>query len=663
MPIHAPYNFVPLAEKIFFPEWGSQVSQDIPFSDGISGELQCTLTAQSPIYVRNGGAEREQIMSNQLNDAQSFFKLGDEYIIPGASLKGMLRNVIEIMSFGKMGRVDDEKYSFRDLTKNHPYLRLMRGAKAGWLTLDEASREWTLTACEFARVDHNDLIKFNPSAAGIKKEQIAKEKYAKWGKSLDIAFDPGVIKPSGVRAANLGGAAAKKKGTIVFTGQPSENDGKKGKKHLEFIFHTKVAKGSIVSLDVMREFENIHKESEDWTFHKSRKVVPVFYHGTSAKPDSIGLAMMYRLPYKYTIHEAIKHTTADHFRPDMDLVEILFGLEGKPEGLKGRVWVSQATAQDAAPGALVNTILNSPKPTYYPNYMEQPDLAYGDYKTLLDSDSKVRGWKRYPARPFQQADVTLPEAEQAAVATKFIPLKKGVQFTFKIKVHNLKPIELGALLWALEWGGDTNLCHGLGMGKAFGFGQVKVAVNATKLIEVTGAGKQKEGLAQLFEQRMDSELGASWRKSPQMHQLFGMADPANAAGKKLKHMTIAAREFITGKIRKERLEPHVSTSVPKPVSTPSQVLKSNLGPVAPLNPVPSAVITVENWKNVQLTFDSVKMEIGVVGKKATAKHTPDKPLVSLQVGFALKSNRVVKANVAVETTDGKEYRITKVEVV
>ena len=46
--IKAPFNFVPLSDKIFFPEWADQISQDIPFSDGLSGTIELKITAETP---------------------------------------------------------------------------------------------------------------------------------------------------------------------------------------------------------------------------------------------------------------------------------------------------------------------------------------------------------------------------------------------------------------------------------------------------------------------------------------------------------------------------------------------------------------------------------------------------------------------------------------
>ena len=112
--IKAPFNFVPLSEKVFFPDWADQISQDIPFSDGLSGTIELKITAESPIFVRNGHNREDKEAKNA--DYKSFSKTPDgKYFIPGTSIKGAIRNVLEIMSFGKMSKVADNRYSIRDL--------------------------------------------------------------------------------------------------------------------------------------------------------------------------------------------------------------------------------------------------------------------------------------------------------------------------------------------------------------------------------------------------------------------------------------------------------------------------------------------------------------------------------------------------------------------
>ena len=51
--ITAPFNFVPLNDKVFFPDWAEKINHDIPFEDGESGLIDITIIAKSPIFVRN----------------------------------------------------------------------------------------------------------------------------------------------------------------------------------------------------------------------------------------------------------------------------------------------------------------------------------------------------------------------------------------------------------------------------------------------------------------------------------------------------------------------------------------------------------------------------------------------------------------------------------
>ena len=110
--IKAPYNFVPLEEKAFYPSWANHISQDIPFEDGVSGRIEYTITAKTPIYVRNGQKQEDK----PENRDNTFSHTSDgKYFIPGTSIKGEIRSVLEILSFGKMTQVQDSRFGIRDL--------------------------------------------------------------------------------------------------------------------------------------------------------------------------------------------------------------------------------------------------------------------------------------------------------------------------------------------------------------------------------------------------------------------------------------------------------------------------------------------------------------------------------------------------------------------
>src|SRR5690606_29403495 len=130
--ITAPYNFVPLSDKVVNPFWAKHVSHDIPFEGAQSGVLKVKLKAESPIFVRNGVPKSQQ----ESPAGKQFNNINDEYFIPGSSLKGMIRSVMEIMSFGRMGnKVNSHRYSVRDFQNNKIYdkTQISNHALCGWL--------------------------------------------------------------------------------------------------------------------------------------------------------------------------------------------------------------------------------------------------------------------------------------------------------------------------------------------------------------------------------------------------------------------------------------------------------------------------------------------------------------------------------------------------
>jgi hypothetical protein len=120
---HAPYNFVPLPEQIV------RISYEIPPHDNYSGNtgyLDCTLTTLTPTYTRTaldpdffarwGDDIRRMMRDDQAREIYSqFFHIDDAErpIIPGSSLRGMVRAMIEVVGYGKMQWVSEKDLIFR----------------------------------------------------------------------------------------------------------------------------------------------------------------------------------------------------------------------------------------------------------------------------------------------------------------------------------------------------------------------------------------------------------------------------------------------------------------------------------------------------------------------------------------------------------------------
>lgn len=201
--IDAPYNFVPLAEWVYIPQWGWRVSHDLPFRNGLSGHLDLTITAHTPILVGREQRRGERACDQHPGQVHPY-QLPDRcYALPGTALKGMIRNVVEIAGFSRMGMVDERRLGVRDLTGGLPayqskmsetvaFNTFKAKAKSGWLSFDAAFGAWMIQPCEYARVEHG-LLKAYLGKQWVtitkKDRPTAKEKYDAWDKELDLMFD------------------------------------------------------------------------------------------------------------------------------------------------------------------------------------------------------------------------------------------------------------------------------------------------------------------------------------------------------------------------------------------------------------------------------------------------------------------------------------------
>jgi len=229
----------------------------------------------------------------------------------------------------------------------------------------------------------------------------------------------------------------------------------------------------------------------------------------------MGLSYMYKLPYNHRIHELQPLNTYPDPKSEewkFDLSEVIFGSIHGENPLKGRVFFSHAFAIGEPQTAdTVDTILGSPKASYFPFYLKQKGdkCQVKEYKTYDDEDAELRGFKRYPQKGMTISNTTdlKPEAYNPNVRTQFIPLQKGTTFKGTIRFHNLKPAEIGALLSALTFHGqeDQNkdqYYHSLGMAKPLGYGTVHI-----KNVQLKGLRyRDAEFYTNEFEIMMDMEI-------------------------------------------------------------------------------------------------------------------------------------------------------------
>jgi CRISPR-associated protein (TIGR03986 family) len=625
MTIHSPYNFVPLVAKddpmrkaglpvVVCPEWQEQVSHDVPLEESISGWLDLELTAETPLFVRG------------TDDSARFYRTPEgQFGIPGTSLRGMLRSVLEIATFSRMSWVDGRRYSVRDLQNRDLYTNRMTEstghktyrprAKSGWLVQDEQGG-WQILPCEHWRIECNSR-KSRPGRVDL--ESYFRCRFSDRQPDVSRRFEE--LRQGSPRAEEAlwftgdhsqrpyphsrgnqlvykvvhqlfrEAGEGRTQGWLVLTGRPGAN------KHMDFVFGEAREEASPLTLSTaqMEDYRFIHSNDNErhretprgndsrqyWEERVDSGVgglpgVPVFYlSGSDGSVSSFGLAQMFKLAYDETPTSLYERylESVDSPLDKADFAQLLFGYVQEQEGrsvkaLRGRVAIETAISSNAVEEKQPRrTILGSPKPSYYPVYLRQKigigGRVSGTYKSYMNEDAEIAGWKRYQQRV--NVKVPSPGQGQDNVAVSFRPLEAGACFQTRIYIHNLHPVELGALLWSLDFGGRQECRHSLGMGRPYGLGGVKLKLTAHQLESSTSLKKQRDSTADFlkglspdenelesarnsFVSFMEEWFCGGWASSEQIRELLELATPReDDRASELRYMTISPNEFTGAK--------------------------------------------------------------------------------------------------------------------
>ncbi|MFW5983043.1 MAG: TIGR03986 family CRISPR-associated RAMP protein [bacterium] len=496
MTVKSVYNFVPAPEEkeVFKPDWAKQVSQDIPFSDGESGEIELTIKAETPIFIRNGHSrddaenktERYLEFSNVVRNGKK------QYFIPGSSLKGMIRNVLEIMSASRL-HAENDLFGLRDLNNDDYKNNIIRKPlAAGWLKKE--GDKYVIYKCNYQRLKIHDI----ENEFGISLKQISKDKKSDKnrsdGKNSKEKYETLLNKDianhrfSQIKKLRSGngsnGHLYKFDDNGSFTGDIVVYGSIDNKKY-EYVFeswHAQLSKYHI-SEELMKKFKEIDSKSEAQLFSflnnnnpYPHKGIPVFFLPDKNEVKHFGFTRLYKMPNTYRI-EDLKPLTSytdkeqnKDKRPD--LAECIFGClknDYSKINQKGRVFVGHAfaNAENIESNAIETIILSSPKPSFYPYYLEKG-------KTYLHSDSKLNGFKRYPVQR-EAYNYSKIKNVNDEFTTVIKTLPEGIEFKGKIRFHNLKKEEIGAILSAITFHKTNNKSyHNIGSAKPYGFGKIKI---------------------------------------------------------------------------------------------------------------------------------------------------------------------------------------------
>lgn len=127
----APYRFVAIPDRIVKAQIETKfASLGFPIPNGFCGEIEVEWTFETPMLI---GVEDEKGVAGPL-------RLGEDYVIPGATLRGMMRAAMSIVTRARLAQVNaNHRYGVRDFT--HPLFKESAGTqrlawgnvRAGWL--------------------------------------------------------------------------------------------------------------------------------------------------------------------------------------------------------------------------------------------------------------------------------------------------------------------------------------------------------------------------------------------------------------------------------------------------------------------------------------------------------------------------------------------------
>lgn len=490
----APYNFVPFSDKVIvrYEEVKNLPDHDMIDPNLKSGEIHITMRAETPIFVSDGTKE-----------AHFFRGANGKQMIPGSSVRGMVRNNMHILGFGKVNAGDDvadQQLFYRKVAAKKKddkgkksTERLLKDRYDAFLGMDseEYSKGIALKVeAGILRRDKDDNGKYE--IVQTKYYRLSRGDYKEWKDKYALLEDVFyTLKDNKVALVSKEkyGSYQWLDGFIMSTGKAVGNP------NGIYLFEKvpKDIKGTLIDKNDVSlyeaDLENRKTQLGDkegdrrWLFwampdteDEPRKEKPVFYVKGS-KPMVWGMTMYPRIPYSKRLTDGLptehKKINSDGM-PTLDYVKSILGFSVKVQDdsekskEKNVSYRSRVAFGDFEVIGKVRemseqevTLLN-PKTSFYRGY-----TIDGNH---YEDEFMLRGYKQYWLKD--------AKAYSQGIKSKIHPLPEGTEFHGVVKYKNLHEDELGLLLWAIQL--EDGCYQSIGMAKPYGFGRVKISVDSLK---------------------------------------------------------------------------------------------------------------------------------------------------------------------------------------
>lgn len=531
-----PYNFVSLKDKNDVVDRGERKLGTN------TGKLVCKLKNKTPLFIMG---ESEQ--DSKGHTKERFYREKGIPIIPASSLKGAIRNVIDVLTNSVIRNVEDEKLEQRiGAGKFESVFGIIE-------SLPENGKNGVIVEAERIKVKTKEKIeighkKFNFEDNG---KEFSKKYNNKDGLIERVKLKDSIYNLKETEIKIKPGVTTVEKLITNFEEYKNyltdNENGVQGVLWFSSPIFGKIYEKLLIPKKNGRKFEFSKEEYEDFkyiikqraerikngkdinssTFYYDKNLEigdPLLFEVKDGKiAEHLAFSEIPRLRYKFSPLDLVP----EEFRPSDSLKKLsfserLFGTTGdttkKDEEkkdelvtLSGRVFFEDA--KNYKPEMIDNgnpvtlKAFGEPHPTLTTFYLDNIEKNYNENKGV-----SIRGRKFYwhhkekIGKPFSEyrKSVEMPKDKNGqnkfAYNSSLELMDINNEFEFNVNFENLTDEELGVLIYAIEL--EDGLLHKIGKGKAFGFGSCKIEI---KEFLLENRDKYKDFLIEPFEKESKKE--------------------------------------------------------------------------------------------------------------------------------------------------------------
>ncbi|HOO57141.1 MAG TPA: TIGR03986 family CRISPR-associated RAMP protein [bacterium] len=396
-PTRAPYNFIPLYENPYDVSDGYQIASgeklkpweknDTYHPGLLSGVIHLDIKTEKPTYVGCGIKKEDADMISRITDPDKkkaaekklkrdfFFSNSEtlEPVIPGSSIRGMTRSLVEILTCGKFTDFVDDRFMYRAVFNsdpvNHEYKKVFktqdgfypsRNIKCGYLHINGV--DWSIIPANEHLINEelfsfvhitpkkwemrNNKIKYNDQdiigrKIKLKLPSTLKGKHIgaasiKYPVCCDYIFKDELEMLSGVKKAEYNSYV---EAVIFRTGSMGS------RKHYHCaVFEKQMQDSKSISIEIPDRIKNVYLD--DTSAKKGidarplKDGSPVFYaiekKQNNEKLVFFGPTMFFRLPYEKSISDYVPPELKNE--KAIDMAEAMFGtVDDGNRIIKGRL--------------------------------------------------------------------------------------------------------------------------------------------------------------------------------------------------------------------------------------------------------------------------------------------------------------------------------------